>query len=399
MQKNERYQIQILNFLNEKGRADTQMLTALLGVSESSLSRVMKDMVAKQLVAVSETESGGPGRPAQIFRLRPSLTYAIGVELTTQVMRWTLINTAGDVLKHGEYPIDLPTTNEEFLERFERAVSIALTKADVPQNRIFCIGVAIHGFIDHQNVSCIYCTAIPGPQNIPVGTRLEDRFGLPAIILEDGRSLAVAESRFGSRRDLPNFIAVTIGNNSIGTGIIIDHQLYLGETSMAGHLAHISVDSTGPTCVCGARGCVEVIATAQAIIDDVLASLERHTITSIVLGDQPLDLETIAQAAEQGDKLCYQALNRVGEMTGIGIGTLTKVLNINRVVMYGTMPRVSTVYMDAIRRSVRLNTLPLVEPIIDVSSLPTYTISQGAAYYALNKQLAQRAEEFVKATS
>lgn len=353
--------------------------------------------MANQLVAVSETESDGRGRPAQIFRLSPSLTYAIGVELTTKVMRWTLINTTGDVLKQDEYPIDLPTTNDEFLERFEGAISIALNEADVPHDRISCIGISIHGFIDHKNVSCIYCTAIPGPQNIPVGAWLKQRFDLPVVILEDGRAVAVVESRLGSMQDAPNFIACTIGNNSIGTGIIINHQLYLGETSMAGHLAHIGVDSTGPTCVCGARGCVEVMATERAIIDDVSASLERHTITSIALDDQPLDLETIARAAEQGDKLCFQALNRVGELTGIGIGTLTKVLNINRVVMYGAIPKVSTVYMDAIKRSVRLNSLPLVEPIIKVSSLPTHTISQGAALYALNKQLVQRAAELVQA--
>jgi len=397
MQKSERYQIQILNYLSTKGIADTQTLTAMLGVSESSLSRVMKEMVANQLVAVSETETGGPGRPAQIFQLKPSLAYAIGVELTTKAMRWSLINSAGAALKHGEFPIDLPTTNDEFLERFEKTIAIALDKADVPQDRISCIGVSIHGFIDHKNVSCIYCTAIPGPQNIPVGAWLEERFGLPVVILEDGRAVAVVESRLGSMQGVSNFIAVSIGNNSIGTGIIINHQLYLGETSMAGHLAHISVDSTGPTCVCGARGCVEVMATERAIINDVLASLERHTITSISLNDQALELGTIAQAAEQGDKLCYQALNRVGELTGIGIGTLTKVLNINHVVMYGTMPRVSTVYMEAIKRSVRLNSLPLVEPAIKVSTLPTYTISQGAALYALNKELVQQAEEFVKA--
>lgn len=391
-----KHSAKVVRFLCENGTATMKSLSQTLGLSESSVSRVMKDMVDAKLVQTFGARGDGPGRPAQVFQLNGSLAYAVGVELGKTATRWTLVNALGDTLKQGEYATSLPATNAEFLEQLEHVVSTALNQSDVPLDRVSCIGVALHGFLDHKTGSCLYCATMPGPRNIPVGTWLEQRFGRPTIILEEGRSVAFVESRLGSMRDIPNFITVTMGK-SIGTGIVVNHQLYIGETSMAGHLAHISVDTTGPQCICGARGCVEVVASCQAIIDSVADSLEHNALATITLGDRPLDIETIARAGEAGDQLCYQALNRAGELIGIGIGTLSKVLNINRIVLCGTLPTMSAVFVDAVKRSAKLNVLPLVDPIISISSLPAHAVPQGAAFFALNKHLAQKATELVQA--
>ena len=395
MRKSERYQIEVLDFLRSNGSADKQALGVMLRLSESTLSRLIRKMVDAQLVEVSETEPEGPGRPAQIFQVNGSLAYAIGVELGPTTTRWAVINVAGDVLKHGEHPTKLPTTNVEFLMQLEGAVAIALDESRIPRDHISSVGVAVHGFIDRQTQTCIFCTTMPGPRNVPVGSWLEERFGYPVIISDEGNSVALVESRFGSMGDTSNFITVTHGK-SIGTGIVVDHQLYTGESGMSGQLAHISVDSLGPRCVCGARGCVEVAASSQAIIDYVSESLEHNAITTIALDDDPLDIEAIVRASEKGDRLCYQALNRAGEMIGVGIGTLIKVLSIQQVVMYGVLPRMPSVFVEAVRRSAKLSVLPLIEPDIRISSLPTHAVPQGAALFALDRVFTSRAEELIR---
>ena len=119
MHRNKRHQIQILNYLNKNSSADIFRLTSQLGLSDSTLSRVMRDMVARGLVEAYETNNDGPGRPAQIYRINPSLTYAVGVELTTTVIRWVVINAIGEVLHQNEYPIQLPNDNESFLVLIE----------------------------------------------------------------------------------------------------------------------------------------------------------------------------------------------------------------------------------------------------------------------------------------
>lgn len=397
MQRTQRHKINVLRYLNANGRADVFGLTARLGLSESSLSRVMRDMLADNLVEVFETNSDGIGRPAQIFRLNPALTYAIGVELTTTVIRWVLINAVGTIVHRDEYAIVLPDTNESFLQIIEGAVAAALESVPVPQAHISSIGVSIHGFLNHDEGSVIYCTSIPGPRNIPVGAHLRGHFGRLTELLENGRAIGLVESQLGSMQAVSNFITVTVGTNTIGTGIFIDNQLYMGETKMAGHLAHISVDSSGPPCVCGGRGCVEVMATNSAVLETVSGRLQGQSLTALAFDDLPLTLERIVKAAEQGERLSFQTLNQVGELIGIGIGTLSKVLNINYVLMAGLLPRESSVYMDAVRRSVRLNTLPLVEPVIDVSRMPAHAVAQGAALYALRTYIDREAQRLIQA--
>jgi predicted NBD/HSP70 family sugar kinase len=115
----------------------------------------------------------------------------------------------------------------------------------------------------------------------------------------------------------------------------------------------------------------------------------------MALDDDPLDIEAIVRASEKGDRLCYQALNRAGEMVGVGIGTLIKVLSIQRVAMYGILPRMSSVFMEAVRRSAKLSVLPLIEPDIRISSLPTHAVPQGAALFALDRVFASRTEELI----
>jgi hypothetical protein len=63
--------------------------------------------------------------------------------------------------------------------------------------------------------------------------------------------------------------------------------------------------------------------------------------------------------------------------------------------MYGILPRMSSVFMEAVRRSAKLSVLPLIEPDIRTSSLPTHAVPQGAALFALDRVLASRAEELI----
>ncbi len=54
-------------------------------------------------------------------------------------------------------------------------------------------------------------------------------------------------------------------STGVGGGLVLGGRLHLGPTGNAGHIGHISVDLDGDPCPCGARGCVERIASGPNI--------------------------------------------------------------------------------------------------------------------------------------
>jgi glucokinase len=59
-------------------------------------------------------------------------------------------------------------------------------------------------------------------------------------------------------------VLVTLGTG-VGAAVVLDEKPVVGAHGTAGELGHLVVRPDGPLCACGARGCVESMASAGAI--------------------------------------------------------------------------------------------------------------------------------------
>ena len=72
--------------------------------------------------------------------------------------------------------------------------------------------------------------------------------------------MALGEHWRGAGRGAPFMLGMVV-STGIGGGLVLDGMPYDGRTGNAGHVGHMIVDVDGPPCGCGARGCVESIAS------------------------------------------------------------------------------------------------------------------------------------------
>lgn len=87
--------------------------------------------------------------------------------------------------------------------------------------------------------------------------------GLPVAIGHDVRAGLVAEAWVGAARDCLDVLFVAVGTG-ISAALRIDgRDLVAG--GYAGEIGHVPVEPDGPACGCGAHGCLEAVASAQAI--------------------------------------------------------------------------------------------------------------------------------------
>ena len=150
---------------------------------------------------------------------------------------------------------------------------------------------------------------IPQWRSFPLRARLAERLGMPVVVDNDAKAFALAEGRLGAAAGTSDYIALVV-STGVGAGIVVDGRLLHGRLGNAGHIGHVVVESHGPPCACGGRGCLEALASGSA--------LER------VLGYPP------AQAPDE-------VRRRTGRLVGRALGTVVNLLDLRLAVVGGSV--------------------------------------------------------------
>jgi len=170
--------------------------------------------------------------------------------------------------------------------------------------------------------------------------------------------------------------------HGIGAGLIINGCLFQGDGGCAGEIGHVVVVSEGgELCRCGNRGCLETVASTQALIKRV-QSLVAQT-HSTLLSKEPIDitLDTVEEAFLSGDALAHQAVMETGRFMGMAISSLVGTLNIRQIVLTGDMTRFGAPWLEAIHGVVSQTTLSRMaqETKIEIGQLGGNDIILGAS--------------------
>ncbi|MHB1889727.1 MAG: ROK family protein [Acidimicrobiales bacterium] len=105
---------------------------------------------------------------------------------------------------------------------------------------------------------------VPAWRDFPLLDRLSELTGLPVVIDNDAKALALGEGWVGAARGMDDFMAMVV-STGIGGGIVSGGKLLDGSSGNAGHVGHVVVEPGGRRCACGGRGCVEAEASGTAI--------------------------------------------------------------------------------------------------------------------------------------
>lgn len=162
-------------------------------------------------------------------------------------------------------------------------------------------GVVLPGVVDrHQGVGVF--SANIGWREAPVGGQLTDRWGVPVVVDHDVTAAGWVEWRRGAGRGVDDLAFVAVGTG-ISTALLADGRLLRGGSGQAGELGHIVVRPDGPACGCGARGCIESVASAASIVREYGARSGRREVAGAAdvlarAGDDPVAAEVVADAID-----------------------------------------------------------------------------------------------------
>lgn len=310
-------------------------LAQRLGLSPSTVTRLLPPLLEGDYLRETEsgagTRSSRPGRPQRMLRVNAERHVVIGVKIAPTHVSAVLTDMAANVLARAEESL------EDRRPHTATAAAAALTArllADVPAggpaDRVLGIGVGVSGHVDSVSGVCRY-SALLDWQKADVAGPLSEATGLPVVVNNDVNTLVVAERWFGQGRDVDSFAVVTVGSG-IGCGLLLDGSLYAGASGLAGELGHLPLDPAGPLCSCGRRGCLEALASRDAVLRSVREALPPQA------GGCP-DIEHAIELARHGSgngrAVARSAFAGAGAALGRGLAGLCNILNLQKIILAG----------------------------------------------------------------
>ena len=196
------------------------------------------------------------------------------------------------------------------------------------------VSIVVPGTVRVETGTVAKAPNLPCLDDFPLAATLTRELGLPAILENDANAAAVGEMWQGAARGCRTIICVTLGTG-VGGGIILDGELWRGVDGAAAEIGHMCVDPFGGVaCTCGSRGCLEVFASATAIVRMTREAKPRYP-DSVLNKAEDLTAQSIFAAGLEGDELALEIFRRMGVYLGIGLANLINILNPEMIVIGG----------------------------------------------------------------
>ncbi len=222
-----------------------------------------------------------------------------------------------------------------------------------PEEKILAIAAAAPGPTDPKLGVVLNAPNIPGWENLPLARIIGDEFKVPVYLGNDASLAALGEWRFGAGQGHHDLVYLTI-STGIGGGVICGDHLLLGERGLAAELGHVTVNPDGPMCGCGHRGHLEAFSSGTGIARYVAGQLASGRTSSLTSFPSP-SARDISAAADHGDALAIEALERAGRYLGIAIANYLHIFNPSIVILGGGVSSSGAHFFLPMRQSLKEN--------------------------------------------
>ena len=287
---------------------------------------------------------------------RNQLVFA--VDLGGTHLRAATVNADGQIQFRLKQQTPTADDSQQIVDAIVSAAKKCQEQARAAGQSIGAISVVVPGSINVAAGSIVKAPNLPCLDGFRLTETLTRALRLPAILENDANAAAVGEMWQGAARGRRTIVCVTLGTG-VGGGIILNGQLWHGANDSAAEIGHMCVDPFGGVaCTCGSRGCLEVYASATAIVRMTREARPRHP-DSILAAETELTSEQIYRAGVGGDQLALEVFRRMGVYLGIGLANLINILNPEMIVIGGGVVNGWTLFAKDMNHEIAERAFPL----------------------------------------
>jgi predicted NBD/HSP70 family sugar kinase len=302
-------ELKLLHVIRDRQPISRADLVKATGLRAGTVSVIVNRLIRNAAIHEGAEAPSSGGRPATYLQVNAERAYIAGLDIGVRQTIYGIGDFNGRIISQRTVHTD-PNAHS-FLVQVSKLISSQL-KTSVRRVRLAGVGVSVPGLIDREDGYLVTSPNL-GWRDVPIRTILEKELDVPVHVENDANAAALSELWYGPM-DLWSahcmlFVLVVEG---IGTGLILDGEVYGGSRIGLGGFGHISMDPNGPPCSCGNIGCLEALASDQA-------TLKRFSLSRAQEGAQVKSMDDLVALAQSGNVAARAELITTATCIGRGI--------------------------------------------------------------------------------
>lgn len=273
-------------------------------------------------------------------------TYSIGVDLGGTNLRIAAYTHCDGLLETILLPTRLAAGRDAVVEDMCTAIQ-TLEARFSSAHELAGIGVGTPGPLELPAGVLHNPPNLTGWNGFDLRSAIESRLNRPVILECDANAAALAEAILGRGRSMhiDSLCMLTLGTG-VGNGIILNGKVWDGSAGMAGEAGHATIYPDGPPCPCGSHGCLELYASATAVVR--VANQRMEAGTAPALAGNGWTAHSLANAADDGNHDARQIFVDAARALGIGLAALINTLNLPLYVVGGGLAQAWHLMKDVV---------------------------------------------------
>ncbi len=282
--------------------------------------------------------------------------YAIGIDLGGTSTKFGIVDKDGNILEQDRIPTASEKPVDFFIDELHKKLQPLIDKIG-GKEKFIGIGMgAPNGNVYTGNIE--YAANLHWHGIVPIAHLLTEKFGLHASLTNDANAAAMGEMMYGAAKGMKHFITITLGTG-VGSGIVIDGKMVVGNDGFAGELGHTIVRYNGRLHKqTGSRGCLESYASATGVRQTAIEFMENNPEKPSLLrkySEMELTSETVYNCALQGDEIAQDVFQFTGEILGEALANFVMFSSPQAIILFGGLTKAGSYIMNPTKEAMEKN--------------------------------------------
>ena len=262
-------------------------------------------------------------------------TRVVGIDIRENRTTYAVVNVRGEIIAQDHFcTSDYPEISEYVSALAEKVLSLVEENGGYETIR----SVGISSPSANYLTGCIENAAnLKWKGVVPLAAMLRDQLGLAVAVANDAHITALGEKAYGSAHGMKDFIIVSISHGGLGSCIFTNGLPHLGFNGFAGEIGHTCVEVNGRQCGCGRKGCLETYVSDRGLVQTAEEEIAKSKEPTLMSELDELNINTITDCCEKGDRVAIESFRRVGYMLGVGLANYASVINPEAIILTGDM--------------------------------------------------------------
>jgi predicted NBD/HSP70 family sugar kinase len=386
--KNRTQKKAMIRYIDQHGLSTITEMSHELKASVPKMTSLINELIAAGLIQDQGKLDSTGGRRASVYGLVSSACFFLGVDVKQYHINFGLMDFNRNMVIEKQKVPFLLENEPECLQRLIGTIEEFIDSTGVQRQLILGMGINLKGRINLKaghNFNYFHF------HDEPLTDTIQKKTGIPAFLENDSRAMALGEYYNGVDANEKHIVFVNL-DYGIGTGIIIDGNLYIGKSGFSGEIGHIPLYDNELLCHCGKKGCLETEASGYALLRKFKERIKKGESSSVLKDNkspEDITLADIVSGAQAEDTLCIELLAESGEKLGKGLAVLINIFNPELMIIGGVMAESGDFIRLPARSTLNKYSLGLVnnDTVLKFSTMGEKAGAIGGCLNARNKTI------------